>query len=556
MSADDTMRAAAREWYQEQRGAGRPILSPAALSSVAAKSGTAEHFPLSRASTRGPKSVDAGQVQFGRGLEPLPWREPDPIVSALPPVKRLDPDMLPSVLSAFIFDVSERQQSPADFVAVACLCGLGSMIGNLALIRPKALDDWTIVPNLWGACVGNPSSMKSPTQGDALAPVYELQDELRKAWERDRRDDDIDAALASLSAKDANKKALHALKTGDRDTARELLKTGTVDADETPCPRLIVSDATVEKLGELLAENPRGLLLRRDELPGLLARLDRNEFQSERAFYLEAFNGNSPYVFDRIGRGTINIPALTLSMIGGIQPSRIAPIVRGAVSGSGDDGLLQRLQMTVWPDHPKEWRYVDRRPNDSAKGAYREAFRRVHNFTSGRSEPAVFGFAARAQELFREWYEAIQREARSGSVSTALESHLLKMPKTVASLALIFHLVEGGDGPVSAEATGRALDWADYLRSHADRLYSCGTVAVEDAARLIISRRKTLPPQFGRRDVQRKGWSGLAEHADVTDAIDLLESTGHVRKLVTGPAPDGGRPATAYEWHPSLVIGG
>lgn len=487
---------------------------------------------------------------------PEPWRDPAPIVSVLPPVAKLDPDMLPSVLSAYVFDVSERQQSPPDFVAVASLCGLGSLAGNRAQIRPKALDDWTVVPNLWGACIGRPSSMKSPAQDAALAPVYSLQDEMRRAWERERQEDDIDAAMAALAASDAKKRAAKALKEGDRAAARAALSTEAVEGDEAPCPRLVVADATMEKLGELLAENPRGLLSRRDELPGLLARLDRTEFQSERAFYLEAFNGLSPYVFDRIGRGTISIPALTLSMIGGIQPSRIAPIVQAAVNGSGDDGLLQRLQLAVWPDDRTDWKWMDRAPCEAARESYREAFRRVHGLTYGRGEPAVYGFASEAQGQFRRWYEEIQQEARRGNIAPALESHLLKMPKTVASLALIFHLVDGGEGPVSAEATGRALDWADYLRTHASRIYASGMVAVEDAARLVIARRDSLPPQFSARDVQRKCWTGLSDRADVADAIDLLESTGHVLKHVTGSAQDGGRPATAYEWHPTLTPGG
>ncbi|VEJ45439.1 Uncharacterised protein [Bartonella vinsonii] len=56
--------------------------------------------------------------------------------------------------------------------------------------------------------------------------------------------------------------------------------------------RLIVNDVTVEKLGELLKENPRGLLLVRDELASFLANLERKEYQSERSFYLTAFNGD------------------------------------------------------------------------------------------------------------------------------------------------------------------------------------------------------------------------------------------------------------------------
>jgi hypothetical protein len=51
----------------------------------------------------------------------------------------------------------------------------------------------------------------------------------------------------------------------------------------------VVNDSSVEKLGEILNENPNGLLLVRDELAGFLAKIESEEFQSDRAFYLEAY---------------------------------------------------------------------------------------------------------------------------------------------------------------------------------------------------------------------------------------------------------------------------
>ena len=125
--------------------------------------------------------------------------------------------------------------------------------------------------------------------------------------------------------------------------------------EDPSCPRLIVNDATVEKLGELLNENPNGLLLTRDELAGFLARIESEEYQSERAFYLEAFSGDGKYTCDRIGRGTIHIEHCILSLIGGIQPTKLAPLVRAALGGTNNDGLVQRLQLAVWPDDIGSW---------------------------------------------------------------------------------------------------------------------------------------------------------------------------------------------------------
>jgi Protein of unknown function (DUF3987) len=119
--------------------------------------------------------------------------------------------------------------------------------------------------------------------------------------------------------------------------------------------------------------------------------------------------------------------------------------------------------------------------------------------------------------MFREWMTEIQTEARSRKLPSVIESHLLKMPKTVAALALIFELVDGGRGAIGPIAAGRALEWADYLRSHAIRLYSAGSVMAENGARLIIERRAQLPESFTARDVQRKEWAGLADRDAVCD---------------------------------------
>lgn len=395
--------------------------------------------------------------------------------------------------------------------------------------------------------------MKSPAMQSALGPVYAIQDEMRRVWQATIEAGDIDDVLSSFDEKEAKKRAAKAIKDGDRETARSILaglqKEG---EDEAPCPRIVVNDATVEKLGELLNENPRGLLLMRDELPGFLARMESEEYASERAFYLEAFNGSGRFTYDRIGRGTVHIANCTLSLIGGVQPSRIAPIVRGAITGTSNDGLIQRLQLAVWPDLRSSWRWVDRHPSKEARDAFEKVFRDLHEFPLGRpDQPLVLRFSPDGQDLFRAWMEEIQSEARGGNLSPVLEAHLLKMPKTVASLALLFELIDGGKFDIGRTATLRALAWADYLRSHARRLYASGGTMIEDGARLIVERRGQLPNEFSARDVYRKHWAGLSDGETVADAIELLIKTNHCRETKRTETQMG-RPAIAYQWNPAL----
>lgn len=508
--------------------------------------------------------IDTNGLTLGNGMRSIPlrliengsggWPLPQPIVSTLPPVARFTADLLPDALRRYVFDVADRQQSPPDFVAVAALCGLSAVVGNKIRVRPKQHDDWTITPNLWGAIIGPPSAMKSPAMQAALAPAYMLQDEMRELWERQCATIEEDGMLAGLEGKAAKAQALKAIKQGDREAARKLLKDATGDVEDLPpCPRLIVNDATVEKLGELLNENRNGLLLIRDELPGFLSRMEDQECQGERAFYLEAFNGDGAFTFDRIGRGTVRIEVCTVSIIGGVQPSRIIPLVRGAVSGSSNDGLLQRLQMTVWPDASASWKWVDRAPDASARIEVDRIFRDVRDMpATPDGEPRIMRFDPAAQDAFREWMESIQKEARSRTLPSALESHILKMPKTVASLALIFHLMEGnGDDLIGDTPILRALGWADYLRSHANRLYAAGQTMGEEGARLVVERRAQLPPAFTARDVHQKNWAGLSDRDAVASAIEVLTSTHHCREVMRRSLT-GGRPTISYEWNPNL----
>lgn len=127
---------------------------------------------------------------------------------------------------------------------------------------------------------------------------------------------------------------------GNRSAAEAALAAVAKEAHECPRePRLIVNDATIEKLGELLGDNPRGVIYVRDEVAGWLANLDREGREGDRTFFLEAWNGKGSYTFDRIARGTTRIEACAVSIMGGVQPGKLSGYVRGAIKGGAtDDG--------------------------------------------------------------------------------------------------------------------------------------------------------------------------------------------------------------------------
>ncbi|WP_375688044.1 DUF3987 domain-containing protein, partial [Bartonella sp. AC62GZZY] len=90
------------------------------------------------------------------------------------------------------------------------------------------------------------------------------------------------------------------------------------------------------------------------------------------------FNGNQSHTYDRIGRGTIHIPNATLSIIGGIQPTRLIPLIKAMHRGINDDGLLQRFQMLIFPDTRQERLWVDRPAKKEAWESYQGVFRSLY----------------------------------------------------------------------------------------------------------------------------------------------------------------------------------
>lgn len=500
------------------------------------------------------------------------WPQPRPIIAELKPVPEFDADaLLPEVLRTWVMDEAERMPCPPEFVAAAALVALGSIIGARCAIKPKARDSWLIVPNLWGGIVGDPSAKKSPACGAALKPLDRL---IAKALEEHR------AQLAEYeNAKvvfDAQKDAIQgrikeaAKKPSKGDPAaiaRELRIHGEQEPDAPTLRRYKSNDTTVEKLGELLRENPAGLLVLRDELVGLIAAWEREGREGERAFFLEGWNGNQSFDTDRIGRGHISIPNLCVSIFGGIQPDKLTVYLEQAAHALANDGMLQRFQLLVYPD-TRRWEWRDRWPNKAARDAAFAVFETLADFdpVAWGAAPADefakfpwFSFENEAQTLFIEWSEDLHRERMPNEDEPIIRQHLAKYDKLLPALALMFHMVEGAAegvrGPVSKEAALRAAAWCEFLEAHARRCYGLLKDDGLRAAQALAAKLEhgALQDGFTLRDVRRNQWRALTADAEIQAALDWLEDEDWLRSEVTGGnGPGSGRRTVRYQINPAV----
>lgn len=499
--------------------------------------------------------------------EPNVWPEPLPLPDGLPPVASFDFSLLPISLRAWAADVCERMQCPPDYAAVAIMVSLGAVIGGKVSVRPQENTDWTVTANQWALIIGRPGVMKSPAMEVAMGPIKRLAAKALEKHQGELREYTAIKTVEKLRHEAAEKAARAILQKDPRADVSRILS---IEITEEPVlKRYIAVDSTAAALGELHRQNPNGLLVYRDEMVSLLKSLDQEENAEARGFYLTGWNGDSPYTFDRITRGmNLHIPAVCLSLLGSTQPARIATYVKGAITGgSGDDGLLQRFGLVVWPDVSRTWKDVDRYPDSEAK---RQAFKVFETLDTLKpmeigaqmdidfnGEPEgirYFRFNTAALGLFREWRQDLETLLRSGDLHPALESHFAKYRKLVPGLALILHLADGCMGNIGEREVLKALAWSEYLGTHARRLYASVTAPEVTAAKAIVAKIRSgaLNAVFTVWEVWRPGWSGLTDRKLVYEALDLLTDYGWI---VPDKKETGGRQKIEYRVNPKIMKG-
>src|SRR5581483_10712140 len=157
------------------------------------------------------------------------------------------------------------------FVALPVLAVVAGAVGNKRTIRLKS--GWEEPSVIWAVTIGESGSLKSPALHRAVAPQL--------SYQREREDD-------YRAQQDWYEKQLGDHKSGPKPT-------------KPVSQRVLVSDITVEKLVEVLKDNPGGVLLWRDELSAWLGSFSRYKGKaggSDLPYWLEA-NRAGPWVYDR-----------------------------------------------------------------------------------------------------------------------------------------------------------------------------------------------------------------------------------------------------------------
>jgi hypothetical protein len=505
------------------------------------------------------------------------WDSPLKIPDIYPAVDNLDSKLLPPQLREIVLGIAEDLQVPTEMVLMPILVSLGSLNGSQIVFRPDHLNpSWFVPTNLSGVIVARSGERKSPIFNSTIGPLYELQKELDEDFlEGEEKANEV---IAEINIEiDLLKKQDKKLLGEDPPDKSELKKVRkeirilqrSADLARPKEKRIITNDSTAEALGELCRDNGYSLLAFRDELTGMLEMMERSGREGERQFILEALNGTSAgYIQDRIGRGKIKIPRMTVSLLGGAQPVRMQDLLSQVLSGSGDDGLLQRLQCPIWPNGIGK--YARRRAKHKIE-AREELLKLYRLFAKSRetfrfqkellSDVHYIPLEFAADNHFGTWNTKLQNELRSGKYSNAqaFESFKNKQPNTLIGLAGIhqFLLWTSLSGkPSKVEVGLESIEWAtemvSYFEQHARKLFSCilykELVSAHALAQKILEGR--VKDGSPKRSVYRPNWAGLNNLLSVDLALAVLEEKNWIR-LETRHTE--GRPSEIVRINPEIL---
>ncbi|MDH3665280.1 MAG: YfjI family protein, partial [Alphaproteobacteria bacterium] len=341
------------------------------------------------------------------------------------------------------------------------------------------------------------------------------------------------------------------------------------NAEEPPAPqfhRLLVNDTTTEKLARLAAANRHGLVLARDELAGWLGSMDRYNSGAggDRAFFLEAFGGR-PYAIDRVkDPEPIRVPALSIGILGSIQPDRLASML---LAGD-DDGLAARC-LYSWPERRRPVRPQGQSDDQAAVKALRRLvdLQVAQGDEGGPAKPIVVSFAPDAVDRLQAWRERVAdyETAASG----LFMSWLGKLPGYAVRLAMIFELLWWcGDlseltelsepEQISEQAIEAAVTFLEsYCLPMARRCFMDASLPeVERDARMLarwIMRQKPETTLINARELRQKhAIPGKVSASRYDEALSELAEAGWVRETPTRAGPFLGRKRKDWSVSPLL----
>jgi hypothetical protein len=376
---------------------------------------------------------------------------------------------LPPLCSLFVQQAATSIGCDESMIALPLIGAIASAIGNSCRISLK--PDYSEPSVIWAAVVCESGSRKSPAIECPLRPLRKKEGESFKNFRGALRGYGIDMATYRASLKSNRSKKDH----GDSNAIPE--------APQLPtCRRYTVSDVTSEAVAVRLEQNPRGLLLVRDELAGFFNCM--NQYKSggkggDEAAYL-AMHGARSLVIDRKSpeKPQIYVPLAALSIVGAIQPDILRRIL---TRERMESGMAARFLLAYPSPRTAPWteQAIDKAVDDRLAAMFDWLVGLELKFDPQTNEPipALLPLTAEAKELWIAFHDdhAGEQAELHGDLSAAWA----KLTGYAARLSLVCELASWASGNdfepptvVTAASVEAGITLARWFSAETKRIYA------------------------------------------------------------------------------------
>ncbi|MFG0293509.1 MAG: DUF3987 domain-containing protein [Phycisphaerales bacterium JB050] len=451
-------------------------------------------------------SAAAGQLRRNGFGEDRPLVSATPAIPGaptLPPQAPYPTDVFPTAIADYIREAARVLHVDESSVGTLLLPILAATIGNEREIAVRR--DWKEPSIFWGAIVARSGSAKTPMLRLAMRGLLEVEQELdrgnadrREKYERERQE-----------WKDTPKADRGAEPVRPRED------------------RIVASDATIEKIAQMLGENPRGLLVEVDELAGLIAGFDsyKKAGGGDREKWLTLYNAGTLRV-DRKTSASVKIDRASVSIVGGIQPSRLREVFSDSMVGSG---LAARFLFAMPESRPKvnTGEEIPLEVEESFVDAFAKLWRlRVPELES-RPGPFTISLDRRARERFLAWSNTHNQEGAELPEGGILEAWS-KLEAIPLRISLILHTLEWPAGfECSIETLERAIALTEWHKAESRRVYDwmAGAKAETDDP-IVAFIRKKYDGDASVRNLYSAGPLRKRPMAEIRSELKRLEEAG------------------------------
>ena len=361
-------------------------------------------------------------------------------------------EIFPKAIRDIIEALEEYENYNVDFTSASFLTVFAAAMGNTWSVR--FMTGWVSRPIIYMVLVGSPSCGKTPPLQQAVAPLLKLDGEYDmiyckemetyRRWER-------------MSAKQRERHSL---------------------PEEMKMPKrkcLVVVDSTVEALIGALRDNPRGVLIYKDEIDSLLSNFNRYN-GSDEGYFLSLFSG-TPFKYSRKSNNEhIFLANPYCSIIGTTQPGRLGEQFGGKRMMNGFSSRF----LKVYPEIDKMPSWNDTAMPDGVLEEWERIIRKVITVTpstdqEGKATSIELLFSQESKLRIIQWKDEVNNKVYAETDSDAVRALCGKLETYLVRFCLVIQIMhcicgESGMDKIEPGTAELAIRLTEYFRNMESRI--------------------------------------------------------------------------------------